>query len=71
MGVLLSAEASIGSISSGRNCSTQNIFQLFSVAQCRGRREPVVGFTQGWDVSGGQGKQGSRSLVGMARTLLK
>lgn len=68
MGVLLSAEASTWGISSGRNWDISSHAQLL---RCRGRREQVVGLTQGWDVSGGWGKQGSRSLLGIARMLLK
>lgn len=72
VGVLLSAEASIWGISSGRNCSTPGHFQPCSAAQVQREGEE----SRWWGshragMSGGWGKQGSRSLLGIARMLLK
>lgn len=39
--------------------------------RCRGRKEQVAGFIQGWDLSDGWGKQGSRSLLGIGKNVAK
>lgn len=61
-------EASSWSISSGMNCPV-TLSSHVQLLRCRGQREQAMGFMQGWDLSDGWGRQGSRSLLGTGESV--
>lgn len=44
-------------------------FTCVQLLRCRAPRERAMGFLQGWDLSHGWGKKGSRSLLGVGQSL--
>ena len=76
MGVLVSARAGQGALESAAGASPWNellcpatFSSCVQLIRCRGPRERVMGFLQGSDLSDGWGKQGSRGLLGIGKSV--